>query len=76
MTTNTFTIVVGKTPADSRVDLDGVELHGVRRVSFELDATQRDLSFIQLEIYGEAVVEGEYVERLIAASAQPEPAKG
>lgn len=61
--TNSFKIVVGKTPSASHIFLNGVELTGVRRLSFELDgAASPDGSLLKLELYGEAVLDGEYVE--------------
>ena len=66
---SSFRIVVGENPQSTQIELNGKPLHGVRRVSFDLNAGQRDLSFIKLEIMGEALVEGEFVEQPIALSA-------
>ena len=60
--TNSFKIVVGQKSCDSHVILNGVQLTGVRRISFELDAASPEGSVLKLEIFGEAVVDGEYVE--------------
>lgn len=66
MQTNRFKIIAGLDPADSKVELNGVELQGVTRVSFDL--TGESPGHLKLEIVGEVVVEGEYVERKIAGT--------
>ena len=48
---------IAETIYDSTVELDGVELEGVVRVSFDIVAGQRTL--VKLEIYSEVEVEGE-----------------
>ncbi|AMS41174.1 hypothetical protein [Aminobacter aminovorans] len=63
---NTFKITVGSSPVTSSVELNGVRLDGVVRVAFDLDG--RNKTFLKLEIMGEAVVEGEYVDRVIAST--------
>lgn len=62
MTKNTFKIVVGKAPYDSHVFLNGVELEQVVRVSFDIDGRRPEASMLKIEIMGQAVVDGEFVE--------------
>ena len=64
-----FKIVVGPTPITSSVEIDGVPLRGMRRVSFELDAGE--VPFMRLDIFGEALVEGHYVESEVLAIERP-----
>lgn len=66
MQTNRFKIVAGVNPADSKVEMNGVELKGVTRVSFDMRATVP--GHVCLEIMGEMIVEGEYVLRKIAGT--------
>jgi hypothetical protein len=63
---NRFKITVGLTSVDSKVEMNGVEIKGVTRVHF--DMTGETIGHVKLEIIGEVVVEGEYVERRIAGT--------
>lgn len=58
-----FKLKVGVTTNDCKVELDGKELTGVTRVSFELNANS--LTTIKLEIMGEILMEGEFRESAI-----------
>lgn len=73
---SSFKIVVGQNPQSSRVELNGQPLDGVRRVSFDLDAQQKHLTFLKLEIIGEIEVEGEFIEQPFALSAGVAPKEG
>jgi hypothetical protein len=66
---NKFKIVVGVSPQASSIELNGQPLPGVRRIAFDVDAKKQEGSFLTLEIFGEAEVEGEYVEQLIAGTS-------
>lgn len=66
MQTNRFKIIAGLNPSDSKVELNGVELQGVTRVSFDMRATTT--GHVRLEIMGEMIVEGEYVQRKVAGT--------
>ncbi|MER8911425.1 hypothetical protein NKH99_27815 [Mesorhizobium sp. M0854] len=61
---NAFKIKVGPTHADSSIELNGVSLDDVIRVSFEYNARNRDKSSIKIEIVGEANFEGEFFDRV------------
>lgn len=64
MSKSTFKIIVDEVPSRSQVLLNDVPIAGVRRVSFDLDA--QSMPFMRLEVYGEAIVEGEFVEQQMA----------
>ncbi len=56
--THKIKLKIAETIHDSTVELDGVELEGVVRVSFDIVAGQRTL--VKLEIFSEVEVEGEW----------------
>jgi hypothetical protein len=69
MAPHSFKIKVGETPFDAKIELDGRELTGVRRLSFELNPN--DLSVLMLEIIGEIEVEGQFKDAAIVQVRQP-----
>jgi hypothetical protein len=66
--THSFKIKTGLTTNDCSVEMDGIRLEGVCKVSFELSAN--DLTIVKLEIMGEILVEGEFQEMAILQVAQ------
>jgi hypothetical protein len=73
MPTHEFKIRAGLCCHDSKIELDGVELTGVTRVSFELKAN--GLTTLNLDIMGQILVEGEFRESAILSIAQANPDK-
>lgn len=65
---NQFKIRAGEVPGDCSIELNGQPLYGVRQISFELDASRNEPTFLKLEIIGEVLIEGAYVGRPIAIS--------
>lgn len=64
MNLHKFHITVGApNPRLSKVTIDGQELRGVRRVSFDL--TAKGSPVLRLEIMGEVVVDGEFRDRVM-----------
>lgn len=69
---NIFKIKVGGTPALCSIELNGEPLHGVTRVSFDLDGARKP-NVLRLEIIGEIQVEGEFHDRVIASTEPQSP---
>lgn len=70
-------ITVGTSLSKSGIKIDGVPLKGVRRVSFDLDGAKRgEMPFLTLEVYGEALVEGEFREEEMLRIERKEPPCG
>lgn len=59
---NRFKIMIGETPHQCSIELNGEPLNHVRRVSIGVDAAKPAATFLTLEIMGEALFEGEYVD--------------
>jgi hypothetical protein len=68
MPAHTFKIKTGFSSSESTIELDGRELTGVTRVSFELAAG--GVTTLKLDIMGEVLVEGEFRESAILQVAQ------
>lgn len=66
---NQFKIRAALDPMASTVELNGEPLNGVVSVSFELAAKDRKATTVKLQIIGEVEVDGEFVEKPIAVSA-------
>jgi hypothetical protein len=64
----TFKIKAGLSARDSSVELDGREVPGVTRVSFELAAD--GVTTLRLDIMGEVLVEGQFRESAILQVAE------
>lgn len=70
---NNFRIVVGERLHDCTVEMNGLPLKGVCRISFDLNADQT-ATMLHLEIMGEIFVEGEFRDDAILQVRQPHPA--
>nr|WP_031248870.1 hypothetical protein [Mesorhizobium sp. LNHC220B00] len=71
---NTFKIKVGDTPSQCTIEMNGVPLRGVTRVSFDIDGAKRNAAnFLRLEITGEVLVDGEFHDRIIASTEPHDP---
>lgn len=70
MADHTFKIRVGTSTYDAKIEMDGKELTGVRRVSFELNPN--DLSVLMLEVFGFIEVDGEFKDSSIVQVKQPQ----
>lgn len=67
-------IAVGTSLSKSGIKIDGVPLRGVRRVSFDLDGAKRgEMPFLTIEVFGEAIIEGEFREEEILRVERKEP---
>jgi len=64
-----FRIIAGLVANGCRVEMDGVEITDVVRVSFDLAADR--ITVMKLEIIGEVIVEGEFQETSILKVEQP-----
>lgn len=68
MKTHSLKIKAGLSSRDSKIELDGQELSGVKSISFEL--TAEGLTAVKLEIIGYLEVEGEFRESAILQISQ------
>ncbi|MER9056420.1 hypothetical protein [Mesorhizobium sp. M0910] len=69
---NKFKIVVGKEPHTCSVEMNGLPVEGICRVSFDLSSGQKG-TMLHLEIMGEILVEGEFRDDAILQVRQPAP---